>query len=221
MRLISEVFYKSLSDLVSYEQDNVNLDYSGENDAKGYVMGIDMRLNGEFVPGAESWINLSFLRTRESILGVQHLEWIDTTGVPVEYVPRATDRFMSLTMFFQDYLPQNENFKVHVNLSVGTGLPYGQKGYNSVYRNAFRYPPYHRIDIGFSYLLWDISSLNKYPKHPLRFTKNTWISLEVYNLMKVANVASNTWIKAINNYTYPIRNRLTSRRINLKIKVDF
>lgn len=221
MRFISEVYYKSLSDLISYEQDNVNLDYSGENDASGYVVGLDMRINGEFVPGAESWINLSFLRTRESLDGVQHLARIDTSGVPVKDVPRATDRFMSLTMFFQDYLPQNENFKVHVNLSVGTGLPYGQKGYNEVYRNAFRYPPYHRIDIGFSYLIWDRNWLNKRPNHPLRFTRNTWISLEVYNLMKVSNVASNTWIKAINNYTYPIRNRLTSRRFNLKIKVDF
>jgi hypothetical protein len=221
MRFISEIYYKSLSNLVSYEQDNVNLDYSGENDATGYVVGLDMRINGEFVPGAESWINLSFLRSREALNDVQHLARIDTMGVPVKDVPRATDRFMSVSMFFQDYLPQNENFKVHVNLSVGTGLPYGQKGYNEVYRNAFRYPPYHRIDIGFSYLLWDRAWLNKRPHHPLKFTQNTWLSLEVFNLMKVSNVASNTWIKAINNYTYPIRNRLTSRRFNLKVKVDF
>jgi len=221
MRFISEIYYKSLSDLISYEQNNVSLDYSGENDATGYVLGMDMRINGEFVPGAESWINLSFLRTRESLNGVQHLSRVDTIGVPVNDVPRATDRLMSLTMFFQDYLPQNENFKVHVNLSVGTGLPYGQQGYNEVYRNAFRYPPYHRIDIGFSYQLWDSSWKGKRPAHPLRFTRNTWLSLEVYNLMKVSNVASNTWIKAINNYTYPIRNRLTSRRFNLKIKIDF
>jgi len=221
MRFIGEVYYKALKDLISYEQDNVNIDYSGKNDAEGYVMGLDMRINGEFVPVAESWINLSFLRTRESLYGVQHLSRVDTTGVPVKDVPRATDQFMSLNMFFQDYLPKNENFKVHVNLSVGTGLPYGQKGYNEIYRNAFRYPPYHRIDIGFSYLLWDNSWIQKKPNHPLRFTKNTWLSLEVYNLMKVSNVASNTWIKAINNYTYPIRNHLTSRRINLRIKVDF
>jgi len=180
-----------------------------------------MRINGEFVPGAESWINLSFLRSRESLDGIQHLSRKDTTNVPINDVPRATDQLMSLTMFFQDYLPQNENFKVHVNLSLGTGLPYGQKGYNEIFRNTFRYPPYHRIDIGFSYLLWDKSWLNKKPRHFLRFTRNTWLSLEVYNLMKVSNVASSTWIKAINNYTYPIRNHLTSRRINLKVKVDF
>jgi hypothetical protein len=220
MRFISEIYYKSLSNLISYEQNNVNLDYSGENDARGYVMGLDMRINGEFVPGAESWINLSFLRSREALNGVEHLVWMDTIGVVTEDVPRATDRFMSLTMFFQDYLPQNENFKVHVNLNIGTGLPYGQKGYNEIYRNAFRYPPYHRIDIGFSYLLWDSNWAGKRPKHPLRFTRNTWLSLEVFNLMKVSNVASNTWIKAINNFTYPIRNRLTSRRFNLKLKID-
>ena len=221
IRFISEIYYKSLSNLISYEQDNVQIIYSGENDARGYVMGLDLRINGEFVPGAESWVNLSFLRTRESLDGIQHLARIDTATVEVADVPRATDQLMSLSMFFQDYLPRNENFKVHVNLSVGTGLPYGQKEYNLVYRNAFRYPPYHRIDIGFSYLLWDRSWREKQPRHPLRWSRNTWVSVEVYNLMQVANVASNTWIKAINNYTYPIRNYLTSRRINVKFKVDF
>jgi len=221
MRFISEFYYKSLSDLISYEQDNVHLVYSGFNDAEGYVVGMDFRLNGEFVKGAESWINLSFLRTRESLIGIQHKIWEENEGVDVEDVPRATDQLVALSMFFQDYLPKNEHFKVHVNLNLGTGLPYGQKGNNEIYRNAFRYPPYHRIDLGFSYLLWNVEMKKNRPLHPLRFTKNTWISLEVYNLMAVSNVASVSWIKTYNNYNFAIKNRLTSRRINLKFKIDF
>lgn len=221
MRFISEVYYKSLSDLISFEQDNVHLVYSGLNDAEGYVVGMDLRLNGEFVKGAESWINLSFLRTRESLIGVQHKTWKKGEGIDVEDAPRATDQLMALSMFFQDYLPKNENFKVHVNLSLGTGLPYGQRGNNDVYRNVFRYPPYHRIDLGFSYLLWNNGMKINKPLHPLRFTQNTWVSLEVYNLMAVSNVASVSWIKTYNNYNFAIKNRLTSRRINLKFKLDF
>ncbi len=221
MRFISEIYYKSLSELVSYEQDNVHLVYSGNNDAEGYVVGLDLRLNGEFVKGAESWINLSFLRTREHLLGVQHKKWEINEGKDVEDVPRATDQLMALSMFFQDYLPKNEHFKVHVNLNLGTGLPFGQKGNNEIYRNAFRYPPYHRIDLGFSYLLWNTAMRADRPLHPLRFTQNTWVSLEVYNLMAVSNVASVTWIKTYNNYNFAIKNRLTSRRINLKFKIDF
>ena len=122
-RFIAEAYYKSMWDLVSYEIENVRIRYSGENDSRGYATGIDLRLNGEFVPGAESWINLSFLRTRENILGVQHLEREigQDEATPVDDVPRPTDRFMNLSVFFQDYLPRNENFKMHLNFTVGTG----------------------------------------------------------------------------------------------------
>ena len=127
-----EAFYKQLWDLVSYDVDNVRIRYSGENDATGYVAGLDMRVNGEFVPGAESWINLSFLRARESITGVQHLQRDigEEEAEEMNFVPRPTDRFMTMSIFFQDYLPRNENFKMHLNLSVGTGLPFGLRDNN-------------------------------------------------------------------------------------------
>lgn len=222
-RFITEAYYKSLWDLVSYEIENVRIRYSGENDATGYVTGIDFRLNGEFVPGAESWINLSFLRARENLTDVQHLEREvgQEEGTPVNDVPRPTDQLMTLSMFFQDYLPKNENFKMHLNLTVGTGLPFGLQGNNRVYRNTYRFSPYNRVDIGFSVQLWKREWESKRPKNPLRFTRNTWISLEVFNLMKIQNQAGNTWIKTIFNQQYAIPNYLTSRRINLRLKFDF
>ncbi len=222
-RLIGEVYYKYLWDLVSYEVDNVRIRYSGENDASGYAMGLDLRLNGEFVPGAESWVNLSLLRTREKLDGVQHLkrELGEEAAVPVEDVPRPTDRLLTLSLFFQDYLPHNESFKMHMTISFGTGLPFGLRDNNRVFRNTYRYPPYHRVDIGFSVLLWDASRLAKRPRHPLRFSKSTWLSLEVYNLMDVRNVASNTWVKTIFQQQYAIPNYLTSRRVNLRMRMEF
>jgi hypothetical protein len=222
-RFITEAYYKQLWDLVSYEIENVRIRYSGQNDAKGYATGIDFRLNGEFVPGAESWINLSFLRTRERLLGVEHLrrELNVPEAVAVKDVPRNTDQLMQLSMFFQDYLRTNENVKMHLNLTVGTGLPYGLLGNNQVYRNTYRFNPYHRVDIGFSFLLFDQKRRAKRPNHFLRFSETTWLSLEVFNLMQVQNQAGNTWIKTIFAQQYAIPNYLTSRRINLRLKMDF
>ncbi len=223
-RFISEVYYKSLWDLVSYEIENVRIRYSGENDASGYLAGLDMRLNGEFVPGAESWINLSFLQARERLKGVQHLqrEIGQEEATEVDYVPRPTDQLMTLSVFFQDYLPRNENFKMHLNFTVGTGLPFGLRGNNTVFRNTYRFDPYHRVDIGFSLLLWDRNlSASKHPNHLFRFTRSAWTSLEVFNLMQVQNQAGNTWIKTVFEQQYAIPNYLTSRRINLRFRFDF
>ncbi len=222
-RLIGEVYYKWLWDLVSYDVDNVRIRYSGENDASGYATGLDLRLNGEFVPGAESWVNLSLLRTRERLLGVQHLqrELGYEESLAVKDVPRPTDQLLALSLFFQDYLPRNENFKMHMTISFGTGLPFGLRGSNRIYRNTYRFPPYHRVDMGFSVLLWDAKRRAERPQHPLRFTQRTWLSLEVYNLMDVRNVASHTWVKTIFLQQYAIPNYLTSRRINLRVKMDF
>ena len=222
-RLIAEMYYKKLDNLISYEIDNVKIRYTGENDASGFATGLDLRINGEFVPGAESWLNISFLRTRESIRGIQHLkrEIGDSTAIEVANVPRPTDQLFNVSLFFQDYLPKNENFKMHLNLIVGSGLPFGVKDNNRVFRNTFRYKAYRRVDIGFSWLMWDESRNASSPHHPLRFSKNAWLSLEVFNLLQIDNVASNTWIKTIFEQQYAVPNNLTSRRINLRFRIDF
>jgi hypothetical protein len=222
-RLIMEAYYKRLWDVVTYEIDNVRIRYYGQNDASGYITGLDMRLNGEFVPGVESWFNLSLLRARESLNKVQHLkrEIGSTEGVPVDNVPRPSDQFLSMSLFFQDYLPKNENFKMHLNLFIGTGLPYGLKDNNRVYRNTYRFKPYHRVDIGFSLKIWDEVRKANRTKSPFRFTKASWISLEIFNLMQVQNEASRTWIKTIFAQQFAIPNYLTGRRVNLRWRVEF
>jgi hypothetical protein len=222
-RFITELYYKKLWDIITYDVDNVRIRYAGKNNATGYITGLDVRVNGEFVPGAESWINLSFLRARESITAVQHKERKigDPIGQTVADVPRPTDQFMTLALFFQDYLPRNKNFKMHLNTTIGTGLPFGFPGNNEVYRNTYRLKPYHRVDLGFSFLLWNQDWLARKPHHFLRFTRNTWMSLEVFNLMKVSNEASKTWVRTIYNTQFAIPNYLSSRRINLRVRMDF
>lgn len=222
-RFIAEAFYKELQNLVSYEIENVRIDYSGENDSEGYVTGIDFRLNGEFVPGADSWVNLSLLQAREKIRGVVHrdVELGTTEGQVVEFVPRPTDQLFQLSVFFQDYLKNNENFRTHVNLTVGGGLPFGVLNNNIEFRNPYRFDTYHRIDIGFSWRLFDRLTSQRASTHFLRFTRSTFLSLEIFNLMQVENQAGNTWIKTVFEQQYAIPNRLTGRRINLRLKFDF
>ena len=222
MRLITEAYYKQMWDLVSFDLDNVRVRYAGENNSRGYATGFDVRLNGEFVKGAESWVNFSMLRTRESIDGVEHKarNLGDREGRIVKDVPRPTDRLFTFSTFFQDYLRKNKNIRMHLNFTVGSGLPFGVVDNNVIYRNPYRFAPYHRVDIGFGFQLWKKQWRSKKPKHFLRFTRSTWASLEVFNLLKVANEASNTWIKTIENTQYAIPNYLTGRRLNVRIRME-
>jgi hypothetical protein len=123
-------------------------------------------------------------------------------------------------MFFQDYLPKNDRFKMNLNFSFGSGLPFGLRGNNVVSRNTYRFKAYHRVDIGFAYQLFDKNRKNASKGSLFGFTNSAWISLEVFNLLDVSNVVSNTWIKTIINTQYAIPNFLTSRRLNLRFRMD-
>ena len=104
---------------------------------------------------------------------------------------------------------------------MGTGLPFGLRDNNRIYRNTYRFPIYHRTDIGFSIQLWNEDWRFEKPNHFLGFTRNTWLSLEIFNLMQVRNEASKTWVKTIFRRQYAVPNYLTSRRINLRLKMAF
>ena len=223
-RFIAEAYYKSFSDLISYNVDNVRLRYSGENDATGSALGLDLRLNGEFVPGAESWFNLSYLRARESITDVQHQRRTPEGEVLlVDDVPRPSDQAFSMSIFFQDYLPANENIRVFLNLNFSTGLPFGlpDAEANREFRNIFRFTPYRRVDMGFGLQLWKKEWLNEKPGHLLRSFDNAWLNLEVFNLLGVANQTSNTWVRTVFSQQFAVPDNLTNRRVNLKFRVDF
>jgi hypothetical protein len=58
-KLVAEVYYKYLDNIVPYEIDNVRIRYYATNNARGYATGLDLKINGEFVPGIESWASMS------------------------------------------------------------------------------------------------------------------------------------------------------------------
>jgi len=224
MRLTTEAYYKHMTDVVPYDIDNVRLRYFGENSATAYAAGLEMRLHGEIVKDAESWISLGLMRTREDIKGDFFKRYtLDTLNQPVDSVTveggwlrRPTDRLITFGMFFQDYLSTNKNFKVYLSSIYGTNLPYNIPG-SVQYRNALLIQPYIRVDVGFSALLLDDDRSSRRSRSPFRKFDNVWASLEVFNLIDRPNTISYLLIKDFANNTFTMPNRLTPRLLNLKL----
>ena len=187
-----------------------------------------MRLHGEIVKDADSWISMSVMRTMENIDGDSTFNYhYDASGaidslilVEQGYIPRPTDQLVNFGMFFQDYMPGNENFKVHLSFLFGTGLPFGPPN-NEYYRNSLRIPPYRRVDIGFSALLLDKNRDITGKKWVNRSIESLWASIEVFNLLGIQNTISYIWVKDINNIQYAFPNYLTDRRLNFKLVAKF
>lgn len=234
-KFVTEVYYKHLSNLIPYEIDNVRIRYHAHNNARGYATGIDFKINGEFVPGIESWASLSLMQTREDIEGDYYIRYFDADGnaigvgigAPVAdsmivypgFIPRPTDQLVNFSLFFQDYLPRNPKYRMHLNLLFGSGLPFGPPG-SPRHKHVNRIPPYRRVDIGFSKEI--VGPETRFTRaHPLRNLNSLWISLEVFNLLQVSNTVSYMWISDINNRRYAIPNYLTPRQINLKLRAAF
>jgi len=164
---------------------------------------------------------VSLLRTRENLTDVEHLQVKNGEISEAKNVPRPTDQLFNASLFFQDYLPGNENFKVNLNMIFGSGLPFGTRDNNLIYRNAFRFKGYRRVDIGFAYHMWDVSRRSTRPNSIFRGLDNAWLTLEVFNLMGIENVSSNTWVRTVFQSQFAVPNNLTTRRVNLRFRVEF
>jgi hypothetical protein len=204
-KFVTEAYYKYLKDLIPYEVDNLKIRYYGTNDAHGYATGIDFRINGEFVKGAESWASISFMSTKEYFQGA--------------WIPRPTDQRVSLSIFFQDYIPKFPTWRVNLTFIYGTGLPIGPPD-SPRSAQTLRLPAYRRIDIGLSkQLIGENTRFN--PKNPFRVFHSMWVALEVFNLMDFNNTVSYLWVTDINGRQYAVPNYLTPRMINLKLMTTF
>ncbi len=244
----AEAYYKLMSDIIPYEIDNVRIRYYGENNAKAYAQGLDFKVNGEFIKGIESYATLSYLKTEEDILDDYYYNYfnasgeqiifgytaddvaVDSTKIEPGYIPRPTDQRISFSMFFQDKMPKEwdtekikwSTFKVNLTVAVGSRLPYGPPGADR-YPDTLRTPLYRRVDIGFSKdLIGEHTNRAKFSKKSfLKKVDKMWISLEVFNLLDIANTINYTWITDVTGRQYSIPSFLTSRRLNLKLVAKF
>lgn len=203
-KLVSELYYKSLSDVNTYTIDNVRMRYAANNDAKAYAQGLDFRLNGEFVPGMESWFSFGYLKTEENS---------NNRG----YIARPTDQRLKFAVLFQDYMPTIPSMKLYLNLVYNTGLLGGSPSYADAYQYQNRLNDYRRVDIGFSKVIIDANSI-KAKKNWLGNFKELAIGLEIFNLFNNQNAITNTWVRDVySKNEYAIPNYMTTRIFNVKL----
>lgn len=205
-KLTGELYYKALGNLVPYEIDNLKVNYSGVNASSGMTAGIDFKLFGQFVPGSDSWISFSLMKTQETLNGVK--------------VPRPTDQRYSFALYFTDYFPKFPKLKFSLRGIFSDGLPTTapqstrDKGY-------FRTPAYKRVDVGLYYGLLtprkDGEPRDGFWKH----FKSIWLGVDCFNLLDISNVSSYYWVTDVNEIQYAVPNYLTRRQFNVKLTIDF
>ena len=205
-KMVTEAYYKSLTDVNPYTIENVRIRYAASNTAVAFAQGLDVRLNGEFVPGTESWLSFGYLKTEENI---------SNRG----YISRPTDQRLKFGILFQDYMPNIPSLKVYLNIVYNTGLPGGSPSYADPYEYQNRLRDYRRADAGFSYVLTE-KNKDRPEGHWLRKFKDLAVGFEIFNMFNNQNTITNTWVRDV--YTksqYAVPNYLTTRVFNLKFSV--
>ncbi|WP_370086980.1 carboxypeptidase-like regulatory domain-containing protein [Ekhidna sp.] len=196
----TEVYYKSLKNVVAYDIDNVRLRYFANNDAQAFAYGFDFRINGEFIPGTQSWFSLGILNTQEDIAE-------DDKG----FIRRPSDQRINLAFFFEDHLPNDPTMRVYVNSVFGSGYPLGPPNEINA-RNIFSGDEYYRVDLG-------LSKSFELTNH--KYLKTFWLRAEVLNVLGADNTLSYSWIQDVTGAQLAIPNSLSARFLNFRISADF
>lgn len=205
-KLSAEAYYKKLNNLIPYEIDNLKLVYSGKNETDGYTYGLDMKLFGQFVPGTDSWLSFSLMKTNENLNGVN--------------VPRPTDQRYSLALFFTDYFPKFPKLKFSLRGIFSDGLP-TTAPHSSRDKGYFRAPAYKRVDVGLSYALLSPLGEGESKTGWHRYFKSIWLGVDCFNLLDISNVSSYYWVTDVNDIQYAVPNYLTRRQFNVRLTVEF
>ncbi len=205
-KLTGEIYYKNLANLISYEYDNLKIQYSGVNDSKGYAMGLDLKLFGQFVEGSDSWISFSLMKTQQTLDGKK--------------VPLPSDQRYSVSLFFTDYFPKFPKLKFSLSGVISDGLTMVPP-HTSRTVTYFRAPAYKRVDIGLSYQFVGAPSDTSKPRGFLRHFKSLTLGLDVFNLLDIANVSSYYWVTDVNGIQYGVPNYLTRRQFNVRLSCEF
>ena len=203
-KFTTEIYYKSLANIIPYEVDNLKMVYTGRNESSGYVAGIDMKIFGQFVEGTDSWLSFSLMKTQETLNGVK--------------VPRPTDQRYSVALFFTDYFPSVPRLKFSLKGIISDGLPTTSP---RMTRDVayFRQPSYKRVDVGLSFML--VGPDHRPATGFLSHFKSIWLGVDVFNIFDISNVSSYYWVTDVNEIQYAVPNYLTRRQINARLQLKF
>lgn len=205
-KITGEAYYKVLSNLISYEYDNLKINYSGVNDGNGYTMGLDLKLFGQFVEGSDSWISFSLMKTQQTLDGKK--------------VPLPSDQRYALSLFFTDYFPKFPKLKFALRGILSDGLTMTPP-HTSRSVSYFRAPAYKRLDVGLSYQFLGAPGEKKRETGIWRHFKSIVVAFDCFNLFDITNVSSYYWVTDVNNLQYAVPNYLTRRQFNLKLSIEF
>lgn len=205
-KLTGEVYYKNLANLISYEYDNLKVNYSGINDSKGFITGLDLKLFGQFVEGSDSWLSFSLMKTSQTLDGKK--------------VPLPSDQRFSVALYFTDYFPKFPKLKFSLRGIFADGLTMTAP-HRSRSETYFRSPSYKRVDIGVSYQLVGAPSDGVRPYNFWRHFKSIVLGLDCFNLLDISNVSSYYWVTDVNDIQYAVPNYLTRRQFNVRLSVEF
>lgn len=205
-KLSGEAYYKKLDNLIPYEIDNLKIVYSGVNSSNGYTYGLDLKLFGQFVPGTDSWVSFSLMKTNENLNGVN--------------VPRPTDQRYSFALFFTDYFPKIPKLKFSLRGIFSDGLP-TTAPHTTRDQGYFRAPAYKRVDIGLQYALVSEPEEGTPRSGIHSWLKSAWLGVDVFNLLDISNVSSYYWVTDVNNIQYAVPNYLTRRQFNVRLTLNF
>lgn len=221
-KFTTEAYYKYLWDLVPYKVQDVSVQYAAENLAKGYAMGVDFKVNGEFIKGTESWFSMSLMHTEE----------INNQSPNIGYYPRPANQLLHFGMFVQDYLPNNPTYTASLLFVFGTGFPVSNPiiGQYVPYRDlaSNRYnqlPAYKRVDLGLSKVIKrEDRKFSKY--NPICYFREIWITAEILNVFNIENTVSYMWLRSVGYQSvqsgwFAVPNYLTPRLFNLKLTMKF
>ncbi|PSG88580.1 TonB-dependent receptor [Aurantibacter aestuarii] len=206
-KLTSEAYYKGITDVNPYSVENVRIRYNATNDTEAYAYGLDLRLNGEFVPGTESWFSLGYLKTEENR---------NNRG----FIARPTDQRFKFAALFQDYVPSLPNFKMYLNLVYNSGLPGGSPSYADAYEYQNRLPSYKRADVGLLFVVVDENK--QFDSGWRKPFKNLNFGFEIFNIFNNQNSITNTWVRDVySKRQFAIPNFLSPRVFNVKVTMSF
>ena len=210
-KFTAEAYFKLLSNLVPYTVNNVKIVYDASEQCSDHAAGLDLKLYGEFVPGSDSWLTFSLMDTKMRING--------------KSIPLPTDQRWAVNLFFTDYFPGTDRWKMSLKLAFADGLPFGAP-HRSLDQMPFRAPAYKRADIGMSFRAYGESKIESpYPimnstESRKRWAKNVWVGIDCLNLFGINNVNSYYWITDVTSQQYAVPNYLTGRQVNLRVLIE-
>lgn len=238
-KFTAEAYYKHLTNLIPYEIDNLKIQYFPNQLAKGFATGLDLKIFGQFIAGADSWFTISLLKTMEDIYNDYYYKTVDFNGnvttIPSQiadtiiiypgYIPRPTDNLVNLSIFFQDYVPGNEKIRVGLGFYFSTPAPFGPpqtQRYLSTLRSS---KPYIRADLNFSFIIKDEKNKNG---NFFDYFKKVIFSVDIFNFMGIKNRSNYLWLDIVpltdvSDKPYfdklAVPQSLTGRLINLNLNI--